>query len=124
MQFYTIITILISISALFAYINFRFIKLPVTIGIMVMSLLFSVMLVTIGHFTPSISTNLISIIHSIDFHELLMSIMLSFLLFAGAIHINAKSLKKELVPVITLATVGILVSTFIELLKKRTYHSL
>lgn len=113
MQFYTIITIIISISALFAYINFRFIKLPVTIGIMVMSLLFSVMLVTIGHFIPSISSNLISMIHSIDFHELLMNIMLSFLLFAGAIHINAKSLKKELIPVITLATVGILVSTFI-----------
>lgn len=113
MEFYTIITIIISISAIFAYINFRFIKLPVTIGIMVLSLLFSVMLVTIGHYTPTITTNLVSMIHSIDFHELLMNIMLSFLLFAGAIHINAQSLKKELVPVITLATVGILISTFI-----------
>lgn len=113
MEFYTIITVIISISAVFAYINFRFIKLPVTIGIMVLSLLFSVMLVTIGHYTPSITSNLVSMIHSIDFHELLMNIMLSFLLFAGAIHINAQSLKKELVPVITLATVGILISTFI-----------
>lgn len=113
MEFYTIITVIISISAVFAYINFRFIKLPVTIGIMVLSLLFSVMLVTIGHYTPSITSHLVSMIHSIDFHELLMNIMLSFLLFAGAIHINAQSLKKELVPVITLATVGILISTFI-----------
>lgn len=113
MEFYTIITVIISISAVFAYINFRFIKLPVTIGIMVLSLLFSVMLVTIGHYAPSITSNLVSMIHSIDFHELLMNIMLSFLLFAGAIHINAQSLKKELVPVITLATVGILISTFI-----------
>ncbi|MEZ5015986.1 MAG: sodium:proton antiporter [Flavipsychrobacter sp.] len=113
MQFYTIITIIISISAVFAYINFRFIKLPVTIGIMVLSLAFSVLLVTIGHYTPSISNNLISIIHSIDFHELLMNMMLSFLLFAGAIHINLADLKKELAPVIILASIGILISTFI-----------
>lgn len=113
MDFYTVITIIISISAIFAYINFRFIKLPVTIGIMVISLVFSVLLVTIGHYTPSLTSDMVSLIHAIDFHELLMNIMLSFLLFAGAIHINAQSLKKELVPVITLATVGILISTFV-----------
>lgn len=113
MQFYTIITIIISISAVFAYINFRFIKLPVTIGIMVLSLAFSVLLVTIGHYVPSISNNLISIIHSIDFHELLMNMMLSFLLFAGAIHINLAELKKELAPVVILASIGILISTFL-----------
>ena len=113
MKLYSVLTIIISISALFAYVNFRYIKLPGTIGIMVMSLISSVLLVALGHFVPSFSSEIIKMIESIDFHELLMEVMLSFLLFSGAIHINSKSLKQERLPVLLLATVGILLSTFI-----------
>ncbi len=113
MKLYSVLTIIISISALFAYVNYRYIKLPGTIGIMVMSLVSSVLLVALGHFVPSFSSEVIMMIESIDFHELLMEVMLSFLLFSGAIHINSKSLKQERLPVLVLATVGILISTFL-----------
>lgn len=113
MKFYTALTIIISISAIFAYVNYRYIRLPATIGIMVLSLITSVFIVTLGHVIPGISADIIYMIESIDFHELLMDIMLSFLLFAGAIHINAKNLKEERISVIALATIGILISTFI-----------
>lgn len=113
MKFYSVLTVIISISALFAYLNFKYIKLPATIGIMVMSLLSSVLLVTVGHFVPSFSSAIIEMVQSIDFHQLLMEIMLSFLLFAGAIHIDAKKLKQESLPIAVMATFGVLISTFV-----------
>ncbi|MCB0699702.1 MAG: sodium:proton antiporter [Chitinophagales bacterium] len=113
MKLYTVLTVIISISAVFAYINYRYIKLPNTIGIMVMSLICSALLVTIGHFVPSWSGTVIDMIRSIDFQQLLMDAMLSFLLFAGAIHVNYASLKREKWPIAIMATIGTLISTFV-----------
>ena len=113
MQFYEIITFIICLAALFSYINFRFIKWPSTIGIMVLSLFFSVLLVVAGNLFSSSAVPVIRIITSIDFHSLLMNGMLSFLLFSGAIGIDGKNLKKVRLPVITLATAGILISTLL-----------
>lgn len=113
MKLYTILTVIISISAVFAYINFRFIKLPTTIGIMIMSLVTSILLVTVGHMVPSFSDNMIGMIESIDFQELLMDAMLSFLLFAGAIHVNASKLREVKWPIALMATIGITISTFL-----------
>ena len=113
MQSYEIFTFIICLAALFSYVNHKFIKWPPTIGIMVLSLAFSVLLMISARLFPTKSTLLINLITSIDFHDLLMNSMLGFLLFAGSIHIDAKSLRKERLPVITLATAGILISTFI-----------
>ncbi len=113
MKFYTVLTVIISISAVFAYINYRFIKLPTTIGIMAMSLVTSILLVTVGKSIPNLTTSITEMISSIDFHDLLMDAMLSFLLFAGAIHVNSASLKEERWPIAIMATVGISISTFI-----------
>jgi Na+:H+ antiporter len=113
MRPYEIFTLIICLAAFFAYINYRFIKWPSTIGIMVLSLLTSVLLVLAGSIFPSGSAPLIQAITSIDFNTLLMKGMLSFLLFAGSIHIDAQKLKKVRLPVITLATVGIFISTFL-----------
>jgi CPA1 family monovalent cation:H+ antiporter len=108
-----IISITIVLAALFAYINHRFIKWPPTIGIMSLSLITSILLVTLGNSQWLLSEKAIQLANSVDFQDVLMNFMLSFLLFAGAIHIDAAKLKKELLPVILLATVGILLSTFI-----------
>ncbi len=113
MQLYEIITIIICMGALFAYINQRFIKWPPTIGIMVLSIAFSGLLAVGGRLLPQQSAGLIAAIRAIDFHSLLLNCMLSFLLFAGAIHIDAQSLKRERWPIIILSTVGIFISTFL-----------
>ena len=108
---YGILTFLIVLTALFSYINVRFIKLPATIGIMLISLICSLIIISLGKYFPSVSIYIKSLIGSIDFETILMRAMLSFLLFAGAIHIDIQKLRKEIVPVITYSTIGVLIST-------------
>ncbi|MEO7393990.1 MAG: sodium:proton antiporter [Chitinophagaceae bacterium] len=113
MQVYNLITIIIVLTAVFSYINFKFLKLPATIGIMIISIIASLGVVGIGFFSPDFFKQTTDIIKAIDFHTALMKVMLSFLLFAGAIHIDINKLKKESVSIITFSTVGVLLSTFI-----------
>ncbi len=110
---YELLTIIVVITALFAYLNFRFIKLPATIGIMILSLALSAVIIFFGHLFPSFAALVKKGVGAIDFEVLLLNIMLSFLLFAGAIHINASKLKENRLPIILLATVGIFISTTI-----------
>jgi monovalent cation:H+ antiporter, CPA1 family len=112
-EFYSLLSLLIVFTAVFAYINLRYIKLPFTIGIMLISLVCSIILVTTGAHFPAFRQQAVSKLVALDFHHLLMNAMLGFLLFAGAIQINVKMLKKQLVPVITFATAGTLLSTAI-----------
>ena len=107
-----IITVTIVLVAVFAYINHRFIKWPPTIGIMALSLMSSILLATLGP-RSIVSDKAVQLASSLDFRYLLMNFMLSFLLFAGAIHIDAVKLRKERWPVLALATIGILISTFL-----------
>ncbi len=111
MASYELITVIIVITALFAYINYRFIRLPSTIGLMIMSLASSLAVIFFGHLFPALATLITSSIRSIDFQELLLDMMLSFLLFAGAIHIDANKLREHRIPVLVMASVGILIST-------------
>ena len=113
MQSYEILTFIICLAAVFAYINFRYIRLEPTIGIMILSLASSLILAAFSRFFPAASAPFIKFIASVDFHNLLMKGMLSFLLFAGSIHIDAVNLRKERLPIITLSSIGILISTFL-----------
>jgi len=113
MNLYTIITIIVSLAAIFAYLNYRFIKLPSTIGIMILSLVSSLVLVVLGKWMPEFFSSVTQMVQTLDFYDLLINMMLSFLLFAGAIHINASLLRKERLPVIVLATIGTIISTFL-----------
>lgn len=113
MQLYHLITLIIILSALFSFINYRYIKLPPTIGIMALSLISSVSVVLLGRHIPFINDYAQNMVGSIDFHTLLMQIMLSFLLFAGAFHVDKVRLKKVAIPVLILSTLGTLMSTFI-----------
>lgn len=106
--------LLITLAALFSYLNYRFIRLPNTIGIMMIALVMSLVLLVIGKlgFADLIFyTN--KLLRSIDFHETLMQGMLSFLLFAGALHVNLNDLKQQKGVIAVLATLGVLLSTFI-----------
>jgi CPA1 family monovalent cation:H+ antiporter len=108
-----IITFTIVLAAVFAYINHRLLKWPPVIGISALSLVSSIILLTIGYSHFILSKKVALLAASVDFQDLLMNFMLSFLLFAGAIHIDASSLKKERWPVITLATAATILSTFL-----------
>ena len=113
MSTYQIISIIIFLAALYAYINDRWIKWPPTIGIMVLALFSSILIVIIGILLPAFSATVHGLVSHIDFGHVLLKIMLSFLLFAGAIHIDAVKLRKEFWPVMILATVGVFISTFL-----------
>ena len=113
MDLYQVCSLIIVFCALFSYINHRFIKWPPTIAIMVLSLLCSVVLILCERFVPAIHSYAVRLISSIDFEALLMKIMLSFLLFAGGFHLNAHRLAAQKWPILVLATVGILISTFL-----------
>ena len=108
---YEIITFLVVLTAAFSYINVRFIKLPTTIGIMLISLICSILIIWLGKYFPSVSSRITLLIDSVDFETILMRAMLSFLLFSGAIHIDFQRLRKEIVPIITYATIGVVIST-------------
>lgn len=112
MHLYTIITVIVSLSAVFSYLNHKFIRLPSTIGIMLLSLLSSILLVFSGKWMPGLFVSVKAMVETLDFYELLINMMLSFLLFAGAIHISADRLREERLPIIGLATVGTVISTF------------
>jgi CPA1 family monovalent cation:H+ antiporter len=110
---YLLFTILIVITALFGYVNERFIKMPLSIGIMLMSMLLSVGILTIGKNFPDFQQRSMGTIAGLDFHALVIKIMLGFLLFASAYHINVRRLQREIIPVVTFASIGVLISTFI-----------
>ena len=113
MEYYSIATILIVISAVFGYINVRFIKLPITIGLMLITIVFTAIVVGIAQFDDTILVREKAFIASIDFETVLLDIMLSFLLFAGALHTNFNQLKVQRWPILAFATFGVLVSTFL-----------
>jgi len=113
MELFHLFSVLIVLSALFAYINFRFLKLQASIGLMLVSIVFSLLILLIGHFFPSLTESLSTKIASIDFGDLLLDGMLSFLLFAGAIHIKYDDLKAEKFSIILYSTLGVVISTFL-----------
>jgi len=113
MSISAILSVTIVLAALFAYINHRVIKWPPTIGIMVISLGMSVLFIILGKLCPAIVSKPLQLVLSIDFQKVLMNFMLSFLLFAGAIHIDADQLKREKWPILVLSTAGTLISTAI-----------
>jgi CPA1 family monovalent cation:H+ antiporter len=113
MSLFTLLSILVVLTAIFSYLNYRYVKLPTTIGVMVISMLLSLVLMAGGRFVPSISQWATTLIGGIDFDEALLHGMLAFLLFAGAIHINLDDLGREWLPIVLLAIVGTLISTAI-----------
>ncbi|WP_080056038.1 cation:proton antiporter [Spirosoma aerolatum] len=111
MDLFTLTTLLIVASALFAYLNTRLLKLPDAIGIMVLSLAFSALLIGLNTIRPVWFTEVRQAVVQIDFGRVLFDVMLSFLLFAGAFHTNIDQLRQVRRSVILFALVGVLIST-------------
>lgn len=102
---------LITLAALFSYINHRFIKLPTTIGLLIISLLLSLALIGLGKFGFPLESYAQVMLKEVDFNKALMQGMLSALLFAGALHVSLEDLKQQKWIVAILASVGMLSST-------------
>ncbi|MFT6066238.1 MAG: CPA1 family monovalent cation:H+ antiporter [Paraglaciecola sp.] len=113
MDAYFIATVLIFLSAIFGYINVRFLKMPNTIGLMIITIIFTVIVLLISVVDSTLLDLEKSIIASIDFKTVLLDEMLSFLLFAGALHTNFEQLKIQRWPILLFSTLGVLTSTFL-----------
>lgn len=114
MELLEIFSVLVVLAAVFSYVNHRFLRLPTTIGVMAIALAFSVGLVALGWAGfPGIEGRAELILERIDFNLTLMHGMLSFLLFAGALHVNLDDLARLKWIVGSLATFGVITSTLL-----------
>ncbi|WP_338876751.1 sodium:proton antiporter [Spirosoma sp. SC4-14] len=111
MDLFTLITLLIVAAAFFAYLNTKVLKLPDAIGIMVVSLSFSLVLIGLNAINPHWFELVRQTIAEIDFGKALFDVMLSFLLFAGAFHTDAAQLRVQRRSVMLFAFVGVILST-------------
>ena len=114
MTVFEISAFLIGLSALFGYLNHQFLRVPHTIGLVLMALAASITVIIIDLVMPDAEVDrlITDVLDQIDFHEALMHGMLSFLLFAGALHVELTAFRSRLRAIVSLATLGTVISTF------------
>lgn len=113
MGLFDIIAILITLSAVFSWINHRLLKMPTAIGLMLIALLVSLTLLLPIPGSDALEEDARAMLQSIDFNAAVLHGMLAFLLFAGALHVNLFDLAKQKWVIATLATASVLGATFI-----------
>ena len=111
MSLFGIFAVLITVTAILSYLNERFLRLPPTIGVMTAALLFSVVLTLLGQMGLVVDRWAEELFRTIDFNTVLMKGMLSFLLFAGALHVDLGDLLDRKWTILSLSTVGVVLST-------------
>lgn len=113
MELYYTFSVFIVLASWFAYLNLRFLKLPTTIGIMVIAVLVSIGIRLLGdQLFPDATRDFFKLISQFDFDEVLMGAMLNFLLFAGALHINIADLREHRLAIMLYSTVSVVLSAF------------
>ncbi|NAS31320.1 sodium:proton antiporter [Flavobacteriaceae bacterium R38] len=110
---FQIFTGIVALSSLLSFLNKKLFKLPDTIGVMILAIITSLIIGSLSLFDKEAFMNVCSIVHEIDFRTILFDFLLSFLLFAGSIHVNLHKLIEEKGPVLIYASLGVLISTFI-----------
>ncbi len=111
MYVFALLSALVTLAAAFSLISYKVLRLPTTIGVMLLSLATSTLLVISGHAIPSLHARAVAIVGHIDFSALVLHGMLAFLLFAGALQLNLKDLSKQKSVVASLSIFGTLLST-------------
>ena len=104
---------IVALSAFLSYLNAKFLKLPETIGVMILSIIVSLLFAASYFIDKVYFVNVTQFARSIDFKTILFDFLLGVLLFAGAIHVNLKILLREKSPVLIYATFGVVASSFI-----------
>jgi len=113
MHYFEIASILVMMSAIFGYINEKYLKLPTTIGLMLIAIIFTLLTIIFSYIDPMLLNHQKELISQIDFSTVLLDMMLSFMLFAGAMHTNFQQLKVQRRPVFGFAVISTLISTFL-----------
>src|SRR5476651_36163 len=111
MDLFVVIALLVIVSAFFSYINARFVKLPGTIGTVLIATIVSIVILVVDKLDPTTAGYLTTLAKNIDFSKVVLNIMLGFLLFSSAFNLDGKKLKKEMRPVLVLSTLGVILST-------------
>ncbi len=111
MNLFQAFAVLTTLTALFAYLNARFIKLPAPVGSLLVSLVLSLGVVFLG--SAALEGSAENFLQRLDFDSLVLQGLLSFLLFAGALNVDLDNLNRLKWPILTLATLGLLLSTFV-----------
>jgi len=112
---FDLFAVLVVLVAGFGWLNLVYLHVPSNIGLLLVGVLASVILLTLNAAFPALGllSDVSNTLQQIDFYDVLMHGVLGFLLFAGAIHVDWPRLRKRLWPVAMLATVGVVISTFI-----------
>jgi len=113
MDFWNLLAVLLTLTALFGYLNDRWLKQPAAIGIMLVALLFSLALISLHQWGPDLSKPAGALLAQAHFEKTLLHGMLGYLLFAGALQIDVSKLKQSAWVVTVLATAGTLISTLL-----------
>lgn len=105
--------ILIVLAAALGYVNHRFLRLPQSVGLTLMGAIASLAVIGLDRLLPgsTMAEDVLGFITGIDFQTTLMDGMLSFLLFAGALHVDWSAMQRGRWPILVLSTVGVLIST-------------
>jgi len=109
---FSVIAVLLVLSAVLSYVNYRFLKMPMTIGLMALSLVIGLVVIILDRMGLGMEVQVREFIDSIGFADVLMKGMLAFLLFAGALHVNLDDLLDHKLSIGVFATIGVLASTF------------
>jgi CPA1 family monovalent cation:H+ antiporter len=113
MTYFTLFSILITLAAAFSYINVRSLKLPSGISLMLMGTVAALAVIVAGSFSPDFSTMVREKLSIINFSEFLLEMLLSFLLFAGSLHVDLEKLKRSGKSIASFALLGTILSTFL-----------
>ncbi|MEM0941396.1 MAG: sodium:proton antiporter [Bacteroidota bacterium] len=111
MSILDIIALFIFLSGAFIFINTYFLRLPSSIGLMIMALALSILVFIVGQLFPEL--HLAEAVKNYEFEEVLYQIVLSFMLFSGALNIDFRKLSNQRSSVLVLAIIGVLISTFV-----------
>ncbi|MCC6372501.1 MAG: cation:proton antiporter, partial [Bacteroidia bacterium] len=107
-----LISLIVVVCAVFSYINVRFLKLPSAIGLMLISLIASLVVIVESKLSSSFHHYIEEMVRSLNLSQTLLNIMLGFLLFAGSLHVNLSELKKQKAAVSSFALLSTALSTF------------
>jgi CPA1 family monovalent cation:H+ antiporter len=113
MPSFALLSVLVVLGALFSFLSHRVLRLPTTIGTMLLSLAAASALILGGHTVPSFRTHAVLLVAGIDFNQMVLHGMLAFLLFAGALQLDLTQLWRERISVLSLSIVATALSTVI-----------
>lgn len=113
MDLFSIASLIVVLAALFGYVNVRFLRLPNAIGLMLISIVATLLIMASAWFSPPLLESAQNIVETIDFQHILLDVLLGFLLFAGALHTNFTQLHTYRWPILAFATLGVSISTLI-----------